>query len=97
MTAATTCNGFWVGSFVSAVLFHLGKLAIGLYLGKASVGSPFGAAGSLAVLLVWIYYTSQVFLLGAEFTRVYVTRFGTRPQPKRGAVLAAPLEPAPAG
>jgi membrane protein len=87
----------WVGSFVSAVLFHLGKLAIGLYLGRASVGSPFGAAGSLAVLLVWIYYTSQVFLLGAEFTRVYVTRFGTRPQPKRGAVLAPPLEPAPAG
>jgi membrane protein len=87
----------WIGSFVTAVLFHLGKLGIGLYLGKASVGSPFGAAGSLAVLLVWIYYTSQVFLFGAEFTRVYVTRFGRRPQPKRGAVPAPLASPLPAG
>jgi membrane protein len=86
----------WVGSFATAVLFHLGKLGIGLYLGKAAVGSPFGAAGSLAVLLVWIYYTSQVFLLGAEFTRVYVTHFGARVQPKRGAVLVPPV-PLPAG
>jgi membrane protein len=66
----------WVGSLVTSVLFHLGKFLIGLYLGKASVGSPFGAAGSLAVLLVWIYYTSQIFLLGAEFTRVHALRSG---------------------
>jgi membrane protein len=78
----------WVGSFATSVLFHLGKFAIGLYLGKAGVGSPFGAAGSLAVVLVWIYYTSQVFLLGAEFTRSYATRFGAPARPKHGAVLA---------
>src|SRR5688500_8908009 len=55
----------WIGALVTSLLFHVGKLLIGLYLGKAGVGSPFGAAGSLAVLLVWIYYTSQVFLMGA--------------------------------
>jgi membrane protein len=78
----------WVGSFVTAVLFHLGKLLIGLYLGKAAVGSPFGAAGALAVLLVWIYYTSQVFLFGAEFTQVYTRRSGRPVVPKHGAVPA---------
>jgi membrane protein len=76
----------WVGSLVTAVLFHLGKLLIGIYLGKAGVASPFGAAGSLAVLLVWIYYTSQVFLFGAEFTRVYAQRFGSAATPKPGAI-----------
>ena len=90
----------WVGSLVTSLLFHLGKLLIGLYLGKASVGSPFGAAGSLAVLLVWIYYTSQVFLLGAEFTRVYTLRFGSPVRPRAGAQLRpepGPVEhPAPA-
>jgi membrane protein len=90
----------WVGSLVTSVLFHLGKLLIGLYLGKAGVGSPFGAAGSLAVLLVWIYYTSQVFLLGAEFTRVYTLRFGRPVQPRAGAEFRpgpGPAEhPAPA-
>lgn len=77
----------WVGSLVTSLLFHLGKFLIGLYLGKASVGSPFGAAGSLAVLLVWIYYTCQVFLLGAEFTRIYTLRFGSPVQPRAGAQL----------
>ena len=80
----------WVGSFATSVMFHLGKLLIGLYLGKASVGSPFGAAGSLAVLLVWIYYTSQVFLLGAELTRVYTTRYGKPVRARRGAVMLTP-------
>jgi membrane protein len=84
----------WVGSLVTSVLFHLGKLLIGLYLGKAGVGSPFGAAGSLAVLLVWIYYTSQVFLLGAEFTRVYTLRFGRPVRPRAGAGFRP--EPGPA-
>ena len=84
----------WVGSLVTSLLFHLGKLLIGLYLGKASVGSPFGAAGSLAVLLVWIYYTSQVFLLGAEFTRAYTLRFGRPVLPRRGAQLTTGPGPA---
>src|SRR3954468_6819651 len=63
----------WVGAFATAILFMVGKYLIGLYIGRASVGSAFGAAGSLAVLLVWIYYSAQIMLLGAEFTRVLPT------------------------
>jgi len=61
----------WVGAAVTAVMFEVGKIGIGLYLGKSGVTSGFGAAGSLAVLLIWVYYSSQIFLLGAEFTRIY--------------------------
>jgi membrane protein len=61
----------WVGAGVTALLFTLGKYGIGLYLGKASVGSAYGAAGSLIVVLVWAYYSAQVFFFGAEFTHVY--------------------------
>lgn len=61
----------FVGAFVTAFLFVLGKYAIGLYLGNAGVGSAFGAAGSLVMILLWIYYAAQIFLLGAEFTKVY--------------------------
>ena len=68
----------WVGALVTSVLFHIGKFGISLYIGKASVGSTFGAAGSLAVLLVWIYYSSQIVLFGAEFTRVYANQYGKR-------------------
>jgi membrane protein len=76
----------WIGSLVTSVLFHVGKDLIGLDLGKAAIGSPFGAAGSLALLLVWIYYTTQVFLFGAEFTRVYTNRFGSPVVTKHGAL-----------
>lgn len=68
----------WVGALVTSVLFHVGKFGISLYIGKASVASSFGAAGSLAVLLVWVYYSSQIVLFGAEFTRVYANEYGTR-------------------
>jgi membrane protein len=78
----------WVGAIATAILFMAGKYAIGLYIGKASVGSAFGAAGSLAVLLVWIYYSAQIVLLGAEFTRVYANRFGEKVRPSRQAVPA---------
>jgi membrane protein len=61
----------WIGALATAVLFSVGKFALAIYLGKASVGSPYGAAGSVVVLLVWIYYAAQIFLLGAEFTQVY--------------------------
>src|SRR5581483_6834811 len=71
-------RGLWVGSFCTAVLFTLGKYALGLYLGKASIGSTYGAAGSLVVLFVWVYYSSQLFLLGAEFTRLYACESGAR-------------------
>jgi membrane protein len=64
------------GAILTSLLFSLGKLVIGLYLGKASLGSTFGAAGSLVVLLVWVYYSAQVFLLGAEFTHVFARRYG---------------------
>ena len=68
----------WVGAAVTAALFAMGKWLIGLYLGKSSVSSAFGAAGSLVVLMLWVYYSSQIFLLGAEFTRVYAEEHGSR-------------------
>lgn len=64
----------WVGSIVTALLFTIGKFLISLYIGKSGVASGFGAAGSFAVLLVWVYYSAQIFLLGAEFTWVYSNR-----------------------
>jgi membrane protein len=60
----------WIGGFVTAALFGLGKSIIGLYLGKAGIGSAYGAAGSLVVLVAWVYYSSQIFFFGAEFTHV---------------------------
>lgn len=68
----------WVGAAVSALLFEIGKFAIGLYLGKSGVTSGFGAAGSLVVLLIWVYYSAQIFLLGAEFTWVYAREHGSK-------------------
>jgi membrane protein len=67
----------WVGAAVTALLFSIGKHLIGLYIGKSSVASGFGAAGSLVVVLVWVYYSAQIFLLGAEFTWVYAHEFGS--------------------
>jgi membrane protein len=61
----------WPGSFATALMFTAGKYLLALYLTKAGVGSVYGAAGSLVVLLVWFYYSAQIFLFGAEFTRVY--------------------------
>lgn len=68
----------WIGAVVTAVLFEVGKFAIGLYIGKSAVASGFGAAGSLVVLLVWVYYSAQIFLLGAEFTWVYQRSHGSQ-------------------
>jgi membrane protein len=68
----------WVGALVTAVLFEVGKLLIGLYLGKSGVTESFAAAGSLVVLLAWVYYAAQVFLLGAEFTKVHADAHGNR-------------------
>lgn len=67
----------WIGAGVTALLFTVGKHLIGLYIGKSSVASGYGAAGSLVVLLVWVYYSAQIFLLGAEFTWVYAHRYGS--------------------
>lgn len=68
----------WVGAVVTAVLFEVGKVLIGLYVGRGSVSSSFAAAGSIIVLLVWVYYSAQIFLLGAEFTWVYASEHGSR-------------------
>ncbi len=70
------------GAFVTAVLFTIGQQLIGLYLGQSSVASSYGAAGSVMILLLWVYYSCQILLLGAEFTRVYAQRTGRRPQPE---------------
>ncbi|MCD9119650.1 YihY/virulence factor BrkB family protein [Cupriavidus sp. UGS-1] len=67
----------WLGALVTALLFTFGKFLIGLYIGKTGVASGYGAAGSLVVLLVWVYYSAQIFLLGAEFTWLYAHRYGS--------------------
>ena len=80
----------WIGAAVTALLFTVGKFAIGLYIGRTSFASGFGAAASLVVLLAWMYYSAQIFLLGAEFTWVYANTFGSRrhagPPPPLAAV-----------
>jgi membrane protein len=68
----------WVGAIVTSVLFTVGRLLIGLYIGRAGVASGFGAAGGIIVVFVWVYYSAQIFLLGAEFTWVYAQSFGSR-------------------
>jgi membrane protein len=68
----------WVGAFVNALLFTIGKSLIGMYLGSSSFSSAYGAAASVIVILVWVYYTSQILLAGAEFTRAWVEEFRPR-------------------
>jgi membrane protein len=87
----------WVGALLTAVLFTLGKYLIGLYLGRASVGSAYGAAGSFVVLLVWVYYSTQILLLGAEFTQVYALRHGSGVKAVAGLTPADPANPTGAG
>ena len=82
----------WLGAAITAVLFTVGKFGLGFYLGASSVASAYGAAGSLIVLLLWVYYSSQIFFFGAEFTQVWANRFGShvipaddaKPAPKPG-------------
>jgi membrane protein len=69
-----------LGAVLTAVLFTIGKTAIGIYLGKAGVGSAYGAAGSLVVLIVWVYYSAQIFFFGAMFTQVYAQAHGWQPK-----------------
>src|SRR4029079_15731584 len=70
------------GAFVTAVLFTIGQQLIGLYLGQSSVASSYGAAGSVMILLLWVYYSCQILLFGAECTRVYAQRHGANVRPE---------------
>jgi membrane protein len=83
-----TWRNVWVGAAVTALLFTIGKSLIGLYLGRSTVASVYGAAGSLVVILLWIYYSAQVVFFGAEFTKVYSRRVGAVVVPDK---LAVPL------
>lgn len=82
-----------LGAAVTSVLFTIGKYLIGLYLGTASIASTYGAAGSLVIVLIWVYYSAQVFFFGAEFTHVYALRYGShRPEiPSSAAVVTVPV------
>ena len=68
----------WIGAATTSLLFTVGKFLIGVYIGRSGIASGFGAAASLVVVLVWVYYSAQIFLLGAEFTRAYAHKFGSR-------------------
>ena len=71
----------WIGAIITSLLFTIGKFVIGVYLGKSDVGIAYGAAGSLVVMLMWVYYASQIFLFGAEFTAVYAHARGSKLAP----------------
>jgi len=77
----------WVGSAATAFLFTIGQFMVALYLGRGTVGSPYGAAGALVVLLVWVYYSAQILFLGAEFTKIYAKHYG-RPVTSHPAAAA---------
>lgn len=84
----------WLGGFITALLFNLGKFLIGIYIGRSSIASVYGAMGSLVIVLIWVYYSAQLLFFGAQFTAVYASRFGVKPQPVRGAEFA-PIEVKP--
>jgi membrane protein len=98
----------WIGAFVTSLLFTIGKVLIGLYLGRSTVASSYGAAGSVVVILVWVYYSAQLLFFGAELTQVLTRRWGRRIEPSDGAVsireeprlvpaATPPVEVTPAG
>ncbi len=96
-TARVAWSDVWLGALVTAMLFSIGPSLTGLYIGHSAVATQFGAAGSMVVLLIWIYYSAQIFLLGAEFTWVYARTLGScKPQPQQdlppsaGTPLAGP-------
>lgn len=82
----------WIGAVITAILFGIGKWLLGLYLGSGAAGSAYGAASSLITLLLWIYYSSQILLFGAEFTQVYAARAGRSFKPTEYAVLVETKE-----
>jgi membrane protein len=87
----------WVGGLVTAVAFSIGKVLLAWYVGRSATVSPFGAAGSLVALIVWVYYSAQILFLGAEFAQVYAARRGARIEPAANAVPLDAPEPHSAG
>jgi membrane protein len=79
----------WLGAIFTALLFTIGKELIGLYLGRSAVASTYGAAGSLVILLLWVFYSAQILFFGAEFTQVYANMFGSRIKPAEGATFVS--------
>jgi membrane protein len=79
----------WIGAAMTSILFTIGKWLIGIYLAHSSVTSAYGAAGSFIVILLWVYYSAQVFFFGAEFTHVHARRYGAGVKPSKNARLAA--------
>jgi membrane protein len=82
-------NHVGIGALLTAVLFTGGKFAIGWYLGHSDLGSAFGAAGSILVVLAWVYYSSQILIFGAEFTKIYAEHHGISIEPAKGAKSVA--------
>jgi membrane protein len=76
----------WIGAVMTAILFGIGKWALGLYLGSGAAGSAYGPASSLITVLLWVYYSSQILLFGAEFTQVYASQAGREVKPNEYAV-----------
>jgi membrane protein len=82
----------WMGSSLTAILFVIGKFVLGLYLGSGAAGSAYGAASSLITLLLWVYYSAQILLFGAEFTQVYANTYGSKVEPEAHAVRVDRVE-----
>ncbi len=81
--ASITWRDVWTGATITALLFMLGKWLLGMYLGRESLSSAYGAAGSLVIFLAWVYYSAQILLFGAEFTQVYARKYGSKIVPHR--------------
>ena len=77
----------WLGALVTAILFTIGKILLGIYLARSNGATIFGAAGSIIIILIWIYYSAQILLLGAEFTKLYSFKYGHQVKPTRHAIL----------
>ncbi|NBD18633.1 MAG: YihY family inner membrane protein [Cyanobacteria bacterium] len=92
--AKVAWSDVWIGSIITSILFAIGRSLLGWYLGKTSFASTYGAAGSLIVLLAWVYYSAQILFLGAEFTEVYARKFGSHITPTRHSrrITTTPLD-----
>ena len=87
--ARITWKDVWPGAIMTSALFTLGKTVLGIYLGRSTVASTYGAAGSLVVLLLWVFYSAQILFFGAVFTQVWANRFGSQVKPESDARVTA--------